>query len=298
MKIKWRRYFLYYYGLSFGFLLFALPERVAIWLGAMAGRAAFWLAPKYRHIAIQNLTDVFGNERSAPQIQKIARRVFENLGKNAAEFINLPKLTRSNIGRKVAIENRQYLDEALDSGRGVIVITAHFGNWELIASTFRLNGYEGAVIGRRIYFKKYDDLLNRLRRSTFVEVIYRDESPKKILKVLKKNGIIGILADQDVDSVDGVFIDFLGKSAFTPSGPVQLARVSGAKLIPCVNIRDGVRHRIVFEEPLELETTDDKVRDLIVNTEKWSKVIERYIREYPEQWVWMHKRWKTEQKGR
>jgi KDO2-lipid IV(A) lauroyltransferase len=124
-------------------------------------------------------------------------------------------------------------------------------------------------------------------------VIYRDESPRKMLKTLKKNWIVGIVADQDVDSVDGVFVNFFGHQAYTPSGPVALARASGAVLLPVFIIREGDGHTIAIDEPIELRDTDDKEADLIYNTQKWSNVVESYIRKYPDQWVWMHRRWKT-----
>ena len=193
----------------------------------------------------------------------------------------------------VRFRNRERLDAAYKKGKGIIVLTAHFGSWELMAAALRENNCPGVTIGRRIYFKKYDDFLNQLRRSRDVEVIYRDESPRKMLKTLKKNWIVGIVADQDVDSVDGVFVDFFGHSAYTPSGPVALAKTSGAVLLPVFIIREGDWHTIAIEEPVELIDTGNKEADLVSNTQKWSNVVESYVRKYPDQWVWMHRRWKT-----
>ena len=157
----------------------------------------------------------------------------------------------------------------------------------------RLKGYKGAAIARRIYFEKYDNFLNRLRGIHDVDVIYRDDSPKKVLRVLKGNGIMGILADQDVDSVDGVFVDFFGMPAYTPSGPVLLAVSSGAKIVPAFIIRRNGSHELVIEDPIELDDTGEKEKDVVTNTQRWSAVVESYIKRYPEQWVWMHRRWKT-----
>ena len=197
------------------------------------------------------------------------------------------------MDRFVRFRNRERLDKAYEKGKGIIVLTAHFGSWELMAAALRENNCPGVTIGRRIYFKKYDDFLNRLRKSRDVEVIYRDESPRKMLKTLKKNWIVGIVADQDVDSVDGVFVNFFGQAAYTPTGPVALAKASGAVLLPVFIIREGSRHTIAIDEPIELRDTGDKEADLIYNTQKWSDVVESYIRRYPDQWVWMHRRWKT-----
>jgi len=293
MKFKFRRYYLYYWARVALFLVYLLPPKAGLFISKRAGSLAYWILAKYRNIAVDNLRFAFGNEKTEQELRAIARRVFENLAKNAFELISFQKINKYNIDNIVRIRGKEVIDRALRKGKGAIVITGHFGNWELISATIRLKGYKGAVIGRRIYFDKYDRYLNHLRKLQSVDVIYRDESPRKALKVLKANGIIGILADQDVDSVEGVFVDFLGKKAYTPAGPAALAKASGAELIPIVILRDGERHTIVCEEPIGLEDTGDKEKDLIANTEKWSKVLESYIRRYPEHWVWMHRRWKT-----
>lgn len=296
MKFKYRRYLLYYLARVAAAFVYVLPRPVGLWLAGVAGYAAYLVLPKYRNIAISNLRSAFGSEKTECEIRLIARRVFENLAKNGYELITAPKIDRHNIRSLVDIKNKEIFDKALEKGRGIIAITGHFGNWELIASTFKLMGYAGAVVGRRIYFHKYDEFLNRHRRVHGVNIIYRDESPRKILKVLKDNGIMGILADQDVDSVDGVFVDFFGRKAFTPSGPVLLAKASGAQLIPIAIVRDGSRHSLIVENPVDLADTGDKEKDAVENTQRWSKVLESYIRKYPEQWVWIHKRWKTQPK--
>ena len=294
MKFKLRRYYLYCLARACAFKIYLLPRAVGMALAGLAGTGAFLLVSKYRNIALDNLRSVFGPEKSDRQIRKIAREVFVNLAKNAVELVTLPKISAKNIDSLVSIEGRAILDAELAKGRGVIVVTGHFGNWELMPVTLRIKGYAGAVIGRRIYFDRYDRYLNGLRKSQGVEVIYRDDSPRKILKVLKSNGVLGIVADQDVDSVDGVFVDFFGHPAYTPLGPVVLAKATGAPLVPAFMIRDGRRHRLVIEKPVELVDTGDKDADNIENTRRWSDVVEAYIRKYPSQWVWMHRRWKTE----
>ncbi|MCX5686284.1 MAG: lysophospholipid acyltransferase family protein [Candidatus Omnitrophica bacterium] len=293
MKFKVRRYLLYYLGRALAFLFCLMPLRAGLVIGGFLGRAAYHLLPEYRNITIDNLDLAFGKEKSPSEIKRIAKDVFRNLGKNAAELVNFPKINEKNIGDFVLLKNRQILDEAFRKGRGIIIITAHIGNWELMAAALRLNNYPGVTVGRKIYFDKYDKYLNYLRKTHDVNVIYRDDSPRKILKVLKENRIVGIVADQDVDSVEGVFVNFFGLAAYTPSGPAAIARATGAALIPVFIIRKNGRHELVIEEPIELVDTGDKPGDIIKNTQKWSDVIESYIRRYPEQWVWMHRRWKT-----
>lgn len=295
MKFKFRRYYLYYLGRSLASIFYIIPLNIGLCIAALAGRAAYFMLAPYRNIALENLRLAFGSTKTEAQIRDIAIRVFENLGKNAVELVNFPKINEANFRKFITIKNREILDRAFRRGKGVIIITAHFGNWEMLAAGFRLEGYPGVTIGRKIYFYKYDDYLNYLRKTHDVQVIYRDDSPRKMLKVLKENRILGIVADQDVDSVEGVFIEFFGHRAYTPTGPAALAAVSGAALVPALIVRDGNHHNLVIEEPIELVDTGDKEKDIIANTKAWSAVIESYIRKYPEQWVWMHRRWKTKE---
>jgi len=293
MKFKLRRYFLYYLARVMVFLFSLIPVKAALAIASGLGACAFYILPRYRKLTIDNLKSAFGSEKSQAEIEGVALGVFKNLGKNAVELVNLPKFNKARMDTFVRFRNRDRLDKAYERGRGIVLLTAHFGSWELMAAALRENGYPGVTIGRRIYFHKYDDFLNKLRKSRDVEVIYRDESPRKMLKTLKKNWIVGIVADQDVDSVDGVFVDFFGRKAYTPSGPVVLARASGAVLLPVFIIREGDWHTIAIDNPIDLRDTGDKEADLIYNTQKWSNVVESYIRKYPDQWVWMHRRWKT-----
>jgi KDO2-lipid IV(A) lauroyltransferase len=293
MRFKYRRYYLYYLGRIGAFLVYLLPMRAASAVAALLGRCAFYILPKYRKLTVDNLTRAFAGEKTPDQVRRIAVKVFENLGRNAAEIINFPKITKQNVDRFVKIEGMETVDASFARGKGTIILAAHFGNWELTGLVFRIKDYPGQTIGKKIYFHKYDKWLNSLRRAQDINVIYRDESPRKMLKVLKENKILGIVADQDVDSVDGVFVKFFGMDAYTPIGPVALAKVTGASIIPVFVVREGSKHRFVVEKPVELIDTENKDADMIANTQRWSDVVESYIRRYPEQWVWMHRRWKT-----
>ncbi|MGB2705728.1 MAG: lysophospholipid acyltransferase family protein [Candidatus Omnitrophota bacterium] len=293
MKIKTRRYYLYYLAKVGGLLISILPLKVGLFLAGLTGKATFAVLPKARRETLDNLKNAFP-EKKDTEIERIAKEVFSNLCKNAVEMASYRKLTSRTLDRWVVSDGAyEKIDRALSKGKGVIMLASHFGNWELISAYFTLKGYRGTVIARRIYFYKYDEFINRLRSYVGVGVVYRDDSPKKILKVLKKNEMLGVLADQDVDSVDGVFVDFFGRPAYTPKAPVALALASGAPLIPCFMIREKNHHRLVLEDPIELEEKSDKEETIKFNTQKWSCVIESYIKRYPEQWVWMHRRWKT-----
>jgi KDO2-lipid IV(A) lauroyltransferase len=297
MKFKYRRYYLYYLGRALAFGFYILPLSVGLFIARAAGDLAFHVLARYRRIAIANLGEAFGSEKSEAEIRTIARKVFRNMAMIAVEMIRFPKVDASNIDRYVRMENAHIVDESFRAGRGTILLTGHFGNWELLAMTLRVKGYPGVAVGRKIYFHKYDEYLNRLRKIHDVNVIDREESPRAFLRILKKNNIVGILADQDVDSVDGVFVNFFGKSAYTPIGPVVLAKATGATIVPAFIIREGLHHRFVVDRPVALAETGDKEKDIVTNTQAWSDVLESFIRRYPDQWVWVHRRWKTRPDG-
>jgi len=284
---------LYYLLRVAAFIIYLFPLGAGLFLGSALGRLAYFAGRRERLKTLANLRLAFGREKGEKEISRIACEAFSNLGKNLAELINFPKINKDNIDTLIEDRGLYKIDKALKKGKGVIVLASHFGNWELLAAYLTAKGYRGPVIARRLRFEKYDMLLNRLRASKNVEVIYRDESPKKILRVLKAGGMIGVLADQDVDSVDGVFVDFFGKSAYTPSAPASLAMATGAVMLPCFLAREDGKRAFCVEDPIELEITGNKDRDIMVNTQRWSRALESFIRRYPSQWVWMHRRWKT-----
>ena len=294
MKHRIRRRYLYYLLKTASFISLLFPIKINRFIGRRMGECAFFLAAAPRRKAVGNLKLAFGKEKSGAEIRAIARGVFRNLGENLFEMLNSPKFTSGNIDRYVKIKGLDIVDRALSQKRGFIVLSAHFGNWELLAGWFGLKGYPVNVLARKLRYEKYDAWINSLRRGLGVNVIMRDESAKTILKLLKEGQSIAILADQDISSLDGVFVDFFGRKAFTPTAPVILALATAVPIIPMFIVREKETHTIYVEEPLELEITGNKDADIMANTQKWSKVIESYIRKYPSQWVWFHERWKTQ----
>ncbi|MEA3489730.1 MAG: lysophospholipid acyltransferase family protein [Candidatus Omnitrophota bacterium] len=293
MKIKFRRYYFYYLLKTLFFILSAVPLKVSLVVADILGKAAFRVVPKYRNIAVNNLDSVFSEDHGVNV--RIAEGVFKNLARNGAEWIKLSRLDPGKIGNMVTeIHGTEHLDDVLSKGRGCVVLTFHFGNWELMGIYLRFLGYDGAVIVRRIYFSKYDKLIARMRRRFKVMGIYRDDSPKKMLKELKKGNVLGIVPDQDISGLDGVFVDFFGKKAYTPAAPVKLAMAAKTDIVPAFVIRekDGT-HKIVIGEPLGVPQGTGTEEDLMRYTRMWTKVLEDHVRKYPEQWVWIHSRWKT-----
>ena len=261
-----------------------------------AGRLSYLILRNHRHRVIANLKLAFGGEKSDKEVRSIAMRVFENLAQTLVEFLSFSKIDKKAINNLVKADGLEKLNEVLKKGKGGIILAGHFGNWELLGAYLIMNGYPGRAVVKRIKFEGYNKLLMRLRENVGVKAIYRDGSIRGLLNALRRNELIGILPDQDVDSIDGVFVDFFGEEAYTPVAPVNIALSTGCAIVPSFMIRENGRHRLVIEDPIDLEVTGDKRRDLEVNTAKWSKIIESYIRRYPEQWVWMHRRWKTRPK--
>jgi len=293
VKIKTKRYHIYYWMQILFFFIRFIPLRCSLAVASVLGRIVFYLVRKHRDIAINNLNSVFVDGKHDAAV--IAKRLFINLAKNGAEWVKLINSNNVDYGRLVTEEyGLDRLDEALSGGRGAIVLTGHFGNWELLMSYVKSKGYRGAVIGKRLYFHKYNDFINRLRLKTGDRVIYRDESPKKFLKVLRDGEIIGMLADQDISSVPGIFVEFFGKPAYTPVAPVKLSMASGAPIVPAFIIRKSDNtHKVIFEKPIAVKKGDSVDESTVEYTMAWTKVLEKYIRDYPEQWVWIHERWKT-----
>lgn len=293
IKHRFRKELLYYCAVVLLFIARAIPARLIFVLGTFGGFCSYYVLRRERRKTLANLELAYAAEKDEHERARIARSVFINMGRNLVELALYPKLDDRSFQALVRLEGKEIIDREFRKGKGIIIITGHIGNWELIPSYFLAVGYTGGVVARRLYFEKYDRLLARLRRSKGFRIFYRDESPKNILRTLKNNEVVGILADQDVRKLDGVFVEFFGRLAYTPTAPVLLAVKSGASLVPAHIVREGRRHTLIAGEPIKLRSTGDRKSDMLHNTRLWSRCIERYIREHPEQWVWMHRRWRT-----
>lgn len=266
-----------------------LPWRLSSSLGGLIGSWAYFILPKYRKIAQQNLALAFP-EKNRKEIICLAQQSFNSQGRNLFELLSFFKLTPKKINALVSIEGRENLDKALSKGKGAIYYTGHLGNWELMAAWFALNGYPIRPIARRVYDPRLNNLLLKLRAKTGVQSILRSESPATILRVLKKKEILGILLDQNI-SGPGIYCNFFGHPAYTSSGLAAIARKTGIAVIPGFIYRRGHRHKLIIGEEIKLVAGDDNQEALAENTQIFTTVIEEAIRQMPGQWVWMHQRW-------
>lgn len=274
---------------SIGFI----PWQMALKTGRFLGRTGYYLDERHRRIALRNLRDSFG-DKSYKELKGLTKKVFENLGMNLMEFAHLPRFTVENIGRYVEYRNLEYLDEISREGKGVIFLTGHFGNWELLGHAMAIKGYSMYVIARDADNPIFNELLREWRELSGNRVIDKRRSMRRLLRILKDGGMVGILLDQNVTWREGVFVDFFGRSACTNKGLALLAMASKSPVIPIfIRRKDDNRHEIRIMEKIDIVITGDKDRDILINTQRYTKVIEDCIRKYPDQWFWMHQRWKT-----
>jgi KDO2-lipid IV(A) lauroyltransferase len=275
-------------------LIRVLPRKASMKIGAGLGAMAFKLLKEERSKTIDNLTIAYGSEKSDKEIKAMAREVWVNLGKSGIEFaIKMGQEDPERFFRDLEVRGKEYLQEAYQKGRGILGLISHMGCWEGTAMGLPMLGIPAYAIGKRLGNEKLNDLLFASRGKKGVPTLARGSSYKTILRVLTENNLIGILIDQDTD-VRGVFVDFYGKPAYTPIGAAMLAMDSGAPVLPMFYLKNpDDTYEFIIEKEIPLVMTGNRRQDMKENTKRFHKVIEKYIKRYPTQWVWMHNRWKT-----
>jgi len=273
-----------------GWLVRALLGLIAIAPGDSLARFVIFLfdrsVPKLRRTAVRNL-------QIAKMPAEIVDGVFASLSRSLAVFARLPRLNSRNISRYIRYEGFEHYEEAKRRGRGVLFATAHLGNWELSAYTHALMTEPMNVVVRLLDNAAVDELVEKRRAGSGNRIISKKDAARDILRALKRNEPVGILIDQNVSLDEGIFIDFFGTPACAGTAFARLAAHSGAAVIPGFAVwnRDEGRYVLKFY-PL-VDITGDVAED----TRRIHAVIERAIREYPDQWLWLHRRWKTRPAG-
>lgn len=275
-------------------LMSRIPFPVGQFLGKMFGTAASLVPGKRKALVLENIQRSFRHLRSGRGPERLCSRVFLHFGRMLFEVPHILRLDPLNLEKYVRFEKEENLRKALQKKKGAFILSGHFGNWELMSAAMSLRYGNGAVVARPIDFPPADRLIRELRSRFGTEVIPKQRSMRRIMAALKGNKLVGILLDQNVDWYEGAFVDFLGKQACANKGLALLALKTGTPIVPTFSVRqaDG-RYRIIFEKEVELIRTGDKTRDVEDNTALLSGIIEKYIRRYPDQWFWFHRRWKT-----
>ncbi len=279
-------------------LLGRLPRGVARFAGAGVGLAAYVLASRLRRVGERNLAMALPDV-SREMRQRILRSSFRSLGWQLAEFAQMRRWTRERIGGRIRYEGLENYLLARERCKGVLVLTGHLGAWELSSFFHSLMGYSMAMVIRRLDNPRVDAFVNGIRTLHGNRVLPKDDFARGILKELHGGGTVGILMDTNMTPPQGMFVPFFGKDACTASGLARVAAHSGAAVLPGFLLWEPRERRYVlhFGEPLELQRSGDAEGDALANTALFTAVLEAWIRRYPEQWLWVHRRWKTRPAG-
>jgi len=271
-----------------------LPRPIARWFAVLVAKCLFLIRPPLRRAAEFNLRLAFP-ELPEPARRDILKRTVRNLGWMAVEFARLPRYTRKNIEEAMILDGFENFSAAQSRGKGVLFLTGHMGAWELKPFAHALYSNPIYFLVRPIDNPRVDALVNRYRGLSGNRPINKNESARTVLRILREGGVIGVLADQNAVPAEAIFADFFGIPAATTSGIARLARRTGAAVVPVYSYWDPriSKYRLRYEPALELTSTDDEQGDIRNYSARFNQVIEDYVRRFPDQWLWVHRRWKT-----
>ena len=280
-------YYLYRFG---QFIALILPLRLVYAIAVFLADLHYFFAFRDRRFVKANLKVIFP-EKENKQLRKISRMVFRNFAKYLADFFRFEKLNRSYIDRNIKLENLHYFDQALATGKGVVVLTAHLGNWELGGVVLAQLGYPFWAVALSHKNKKVNDFFVAQRARKGVNVIALGKAVRSCISEIRNNHMVALVGDRDFTE-KGMIIDFFNKPTHFPEGPAALSLMTGASIIPGFMLRnpdDSFTLRI--EKPVEFHPTGDKTKDLANLIKVYNNIIEDYIRRYPDQWYVFRRFW-------
>ncbi len=279
-------------------ILGALPRPLARAFGITIAWLVYLFHFRLRRVGMRNLALAFP-EKSRRERARILRGEFTSLGRQLAEVCHFPKYTRENVSQVVVYDGFENYERAFAQGKGVLFLTAHFGGWELSAFTHSLQGHWMHVVMRPMDNVYLDRLIRQYRTMHGNTTVDKDNFVRGLLAAMKAGEVVGILMDTNMTPPQGVFVDFFGIPACTASGLARIALRADAAVVPTFTIWDPVlrKYRLRFDPPVKLVRTGDDEADIVTNTQAFTKIIEDYVRRYPEQWLWVHRRWKTRPEG-
>ena len=271
-----------------------LAWRVGSWAGGMA-----WLAlPGLRRTGRRNLELAFP-EMPADERERLLRRLYGHLGRQLAEFCRMPRYTRENTRDLIRYEGLEHYLAARERGQGVLIVTGHLGAWELSSFWHSLMGYPMTMVIRRLDNPRVDRLVNGIRCLHGNRVVHKDDFARGLLGAMRQGDTVGILMDTNMTPPQGVFVPFFGAPACTASGLARVALRTGAAVLPGFLVWEEAERKYVlrFGPEIALLRTGDDERDSVENTVRFTAALEEAIRRYPDQWLWVHRRWKTRPPG-
>jgi len=279
-------------------LMGALPRTAARRAGAALGVLAWWVLPKLRRTGLRNLELAYP-EMPAAERTRILRGVYRHLGWQLGEFCQMPRYTRENTRALFRYEGLEHYLAAQQRGKGVLIVTGHLGAWELSSFWHSLMGHPMTMIIRRLDNVRVDRLVNNIRCLHGNRVVHKDDFARGLLVAMRQGDTVGILMDANMTPPQGVFVPFFGVPACTASGLARVALRTGAAVLPGFLVWEAAEKKYVlrFGPEIPLVSTEDDERDVTENTARFTAVIESFIRRYPDQWLWVHRRWKTRPAG-
>jgi len=272
-----------------------LPFRLALRTGAVIGTLCAWVLPVRRRVMRSNLQRAFGSAISEHHLRKLMRQCYRNSAISAVEFIRLRTRSAAQIKQQVLrTEGEEYYHQVGGTRGGYITLTGHLGNWEFMAAYFSAEGLRLSVIAKPIHNPYVNDYVHQIRREKGCEVISTEEGMKKIVSRLKAGKVVAFLADQDARKT-GIFVEFFGSTASTHTGPALFMTRLRVPILPMFDIRVGLdKHVIIFRPPIYPPQEADKAEAIRLVTEQHVRILEEMVRQYPEQYFWYHRRWKTQ----
>lgn len=276
----------------------SLPRGIARWVGAAIGAVAFRLIGKLRRVGVRNLELAYPEWPAARRLSTL-RLVYRNLGWQLAEFCLMSGYTRGQASEFIEYDGLDHYLGARERGKGVLVLTGHLGAWELSSFYHSLVGFPMGLVIRRLDNPLVDEFVNRIRCLHGNRVIHKDDFARGLISAMRAGETVGILMDTNMTPPQGTFVPFFGVEACTASGMARVALKTDAAVLPGFLLWDDVRRKYVlrFGPRIELVRTGNAEADTLANTAEFAASTERYIRANPEQWLWMHRRWKTRPAG-
>ena len=275
-----------------------LPRSLSRSFAIGLAQVVYVLHFRLRQVGMRNLAMVFP-EKSEAERARILRGEFTSLGRQLAELCQFPRYTAENIDEVVVYDGLENYERAYARGKGVLFLTAHFGAWELSAFAHSLHGHWLHVVMRPMDNEYLDRLLQGYRTMYGNKTVAKDDFVRGLLAAMKAGETVGILMDTNMTPPQGIFVNFFGIPACTASGLARIALRTDAAVVPAFTIWDAAlgKYRLRFDPALELIRTGELEADIAANTQRFTNVIEDYVRQYPDQWLWVHRRWKTRPEG-
>lgn len=275
-----------------------LPRSLARLAALVLAGAIYYVHPRLRRVGLRNL-EIAMPELPLKERRRIVRGVFVSLGRLLAEFCLFPKYSRENISHVAVYEGFENFDAAEKRGKGVMFLTAHLGAWEIGSFMHSVHGHPLRIVMRPLDNPYINAMVEHYRTLHGNQTFSKDDFARGLLAAMKAGETVGLLMDQNMTPPQGVFVAFFGVQACTASGIARMALHTDAAVIPAFTIWDPVlrKYRVHFDPPLTLVRTDNTEADVVANTAMFNNVLEQYVRKYPDQWLWVHRRWKTRPAG-